>query len=367
MVVEHLGAYLPRATDLFNNTFQASSATVGAGNVLTVVTTASHGLSVNDVISIGSAIINIPITTYSILDEVITFECSVDHDLTEPRQINDQQTIELAGFTDAVWNDTFSIVSVPNRFSFSINVPSGASAPVLNTNEVLRSERPLSVFGLQTVATVPDATSFTVDLSDNVPDMDGLSFTSLTIATSVRIYAASDLARAEEMYTKSGNNELYMFVIMGDLDVSKDRHSISDAYGTFTSADQMRLRLLQNFFTLIFFPSSDSVAGENAQELAYGEVYSALLRVLYGFGGFAVDTDQSTFVTVSTGHGIMEYRKAYYMHTYDWQLPVDITIDNGFNFYSDVAFRDINGTFPMNTPDNEEKLTLAINLDDEPV
>ncbi|MCP4489030.1 MAG: hypothetical protein GY820_17210 [Gammaproteobacteria bacterium] len=367
-IVTQLQTYLPRVTDLFNNTIDATSATIGASNIMTVVTPSAHGLSVGSTLTVRSGLIEVSIVDFILgSDDTILFECSTDHDLTEPKRVNDLTEIELDGFTDSSWNGTFEIDRVPNRLNFSINVPDGASAPVLNGNEVLRIERTVSVFGIRSVATVPDTTTLTVDLGTDVPDMTGLSLYNLSIVTGVRISAVATIERATDIYTKNANNELWCFVIMTDVDVSKDRHSISDAFLTATSQNEMRLRLMQNFSLLVFIPTSDNLAGENAQELAYGDVYRSLLSVLYGYGGFTKSEDQSNFIVVNTGHGREEYNKAYYIHVYDWQLAVDINSSNGFNFFESVAFRNIGGTLPINTLDNEEQLTLTINLDDEPL
>ena len=367
MIVEHLGRYLPRVTNLFNDEIAATSASVGSGNVLTVVTPDPHGLSVGSPVTVSSGLVEVKINSAIVVNGFATFTTTSDHDLTEPRQADDLREITLAGFSDSAWNGTFEISDIPNRLNFTVPAPSGASAPTLNGGEVLRIERSVSVFGIQTVSTVPDANTITINLGSNTPDMNGVTLHALKIVTAVRVSGAADIKRAEDMYTRRGNNELWAFVVMTDLDVSKDRHSINDAYATFSVQDEMRLRLLQNFGVLVFFPTDNSVSGATAQELAFGEVYRSLLQVLYGFTGFATDEDGSTFATVSTGHGITEYRKAYYMQAYEWQTPVDITVDNGWGFWESVAFRDIGGSLSMNTLDNEEKFTLAIDLDDEPL
>jgi len=356
-IVDHLGTYLHRATDLFADTIAVSSAEVGVDNVVTIVTASAHGLSVGSTFSVSAASVTIPITGFS----SGRFETTLDHDLTEPKLVNDLTTITLSGFTDSAWNGDFEIDQIPNRYLFSVTNEN--SDPTLNGNEKLTVNRSISVFGINTVDSIVSPTSFTFT-AINAPDMETAEIDGMELVTKARVTAAANFDRADEMYTKYSDEKLWLFVIMTDADVSKDRHSINDSVATFSQQDEMRLRLLQNFSFVVFFPSSSELSGYAVQQLAYGEVFEALLNVMYGFGGFAKAEDGSNFVAVTTGHGVGQYTPAYYTQVYDWQLPVDITA-NGWNFFSSVAFRNIEGTLPMNTSDNLEKLTLSINLDEE--
>lgn len=363
-IVTHLGRYLPRLTGLFNDTLSASASV--SGSTLTVTTTTAHGLSAGSNITISAARVIVPIVGAVVNGDNIIFETSVDHDLTEPRQVNDMGQITLAGFTDAEWNTAHELLAVPNRLNFEVAIPDVVGL-TLNGNETLRVERSVSVLGIVQVASVIDTTSFTVTIPSSVPSLDTLSLDDLSVVTSVRVVGVSTLERAEEIYTKRGANKLWCFVMMTDTDISKDRHSINDGTASFSMQDEMRLRNLNHFSTIVYMPSSDSLAGASRQELAYGDVYTALLGCLYGYTGFNSIESGTKFAVVAGGHGPGKYTPAYYTHVYDWELPQDVTADNGFSYYESVAFRDMYMSLPMNTVDNAERYTLAINLDDEPI
>ena len=361
MIVSHLGKYLPRVTNLFNESLSTSSTSVIPTNTLLIETTVGHGLVSGDYITISAGKIEVPIIDFF---EGL-FETSIDHDLTEPRKIYDMKTVELSGFTNPDWNSTFDILEVPNRIFFS--VANDLPDPILTGSERLVVERSVSIFGIFEVQDVPTLTEFSIQLAANVSDITGTDFSNVEVVKRVRIAACSDIDRAVEIYTKQGADKIWAFLIMTPLDVSKDQTAKSDAYSTQTSGDELRMRLLQNFSIVVFIPTSNSLTGATAQELAYGEIYESFLKILHGFDGFFTAEDASKFVTISTGHGSGIYNTAYYTQVYDFQSPVDITFENGFDFYESTAFRDIAGDLSVNTPGNLEKLNLSIDLDDEPL
>lgn len=368
-IVLHLAEYLPRVTDFFSDNIDISKAVVNSGNVITVDTVSAHGLvSGSPILFVGGKTQN---TIASIADEdpgeTALIEFSDVHDFTTPNAVIKTEPLPCVGFNELEWNVTLAIIDVPTDKTVIVRYPSGATGiPTFTPGDAIGyEERPLSVLGTQSVSSAPTTTQFVVTLdSGKVPSIPDGEILDLWATTGVRVAAADNIDRADEIYSKQPeSNDLWAFVIMNDVDVSKDRHTLNDSVASFSHQDEMRLRVLQNFSVVVFFRSADKISGATAQELAYGQVYIDLLNVLYGFGGFATDRDGSDFVTVTNGHGAGTSNVAYYTEVYDWQTPVDITVSNGFNFYDDVAFRKLNASWGMFTADNEEKLTLAINLE----
>ena len=368
-IVLHLAEYLPRITDLFSDSISISQAVVSSGHTITVDTTSAHGLIVGSpVLFIGGKTAN---TIASIVDEVADETALIEfddvHDFTTPNETIQTEPLPCVGFDQSEWNVTLDIIDVPTDKEVIVRYPSGATGiPTFTPGDAIGyEERPLSIFGTQEVSSIPTTTQFVVTLdSTKVPALPDGEILNLSATTSVRIAAADNVERADAIYTEQvATDDLWAFVIMTDTDVSKDRHTVNDSIASFTHQNEMRLKVLQNFSVVVYFKSADHISGATAQEIAHGTVYRDLLRVLYGFGGFATDEDGSDYVTVTVGHGAGTSNVAYYTEVYDWQTPVDITVDNGFNFYEDVAFRKLNASWGMFTADNEEKLTLAINLE----
>jgi hypothetical protein len=215
---------------------------------------------------------------------------------------------------------------------------------------------------MQTIATVPTVDSFTIDYS-SVPSMSVSVIDNMTIIDSFRIYAAADFKRAQAVYTKQTAGDCTLFVIMGDGDVSKDRHTLNDGTAGLTKQDLGKLTILRDFSTVVFIPTGADLSGADAQDLAYSTILIALLKTLFGFTDFAGGS-AIQYLAVPTGDGPTEYNTAYYGHAYGWQLPHTVTYEDGFLQQQSVAFRDIAQTLKL-FADDEAEMTTNINLDDE--
>lgn len=360
-VMAHLWRYLPSVTSLFNEQLTITNVTVAGGLITGTIATGTPAVGQKLLLS-GIKVRN-PISAYvDNGDGTARFTTANDHDQTEARQRLDTQQLQLGGVTPSIWNGFYDLDSVPNRRTFEVVIPDGATAP---TGGYL-IEQPTGVLGIGTVTSVV-GTTVTIDPAEGIFHYDGVVDT-ITVNTRIRARAAADITRAEAIYTKQQSLKPFIFVIMTDVSVSKDRHTPNDGLATFTKQDMRLLRLLQNFAIAVFIPTHDDVGGDNAQHMAYGEIYEALTKIFYGFG-FS-DESAIQYVTVSAGHGPGLYNSAYYLHVYDWQVPNVVTFESGFDgqspFITDVAFRDINQSLYVNNSD-KAIMSMALDLDEEPL
>lgn len=360
-VMAHLWRYLPSVTTLFNEELVITNVTVTGGAITGTIANGTPTVGQNLLLS-GIKVRN-PISAYvDNGDGTARFTTANDHDQTEPHQRLDTQQLQIGGATPSVWNSSHDIDSVPNRRTFEIAIPVGATVP---TGAYL-IEQPTGVLGIGTVTTVV-GTTVTIQPVEGIFHYDAAVHT-ITINTRIRARAAADITRAEAIYTEQPSQKPFIFVIMTDVSVSKDRHTPNDGLATFTKQDMRLLRLLQNFAIAVFIPTHDDVGGDNAQHMAYGEIYEALTKIFYGFG-FS-DESAIQYVTVSAGHGPGLYNSAYYLHVYDWQVPNVVTFESGFDgqspFITDVAFRDINQSLYVNNSD-KAIMSMALDLDEEPL
>lgn len=358
-IVKHLKTYLPIFTDLFTVKLTITAATISAGNILNV-TSSGHGMSAGDVFVLAVGTARNPLTSAVLVDDdYVKFTTVYDHDLTKPNLTLDDQTLTLAGF-GSVWDGEHTIIDVPNRRNFTVALPSGeTSAPSVDESQYLVESITPSVY---TVATVPDVNTFTAILS-NIPDLAIGTVDNLSIISGFRIAAAANFNRAVDIYAEQATGEPYLFVIMTDADVSKDRHTLNDAVAGFTNQDANLLRILQSFSTTVFIPTTEDLSGADAQDLAYSTLFTALNSALFGY---PFNTSIIKYRTVLSGHGPGEYNTAYYVHVYDWQTPFVINYEDGFLQTPDVAFRDIEQTLKL-FGDSGTEMIANINLDDDPL
>jgi len=359
-IVRQLKTYLPIFTDRFTELLTVSSASVDLSNIVSV-TAAKHGKTVGQSVIISGGTTRNPLSAAVLDDDTVKFTTKYDHDLIRPSKPLDDQTLTLDGF-GSIWDGVFDIIDVPNRRNFNINLPSGeVVAPSVDESQYLIDTR-TGLAGVQIIATVPTAGSFTIDLT-NAPALPPGPIDGLEIISGFRISAAADFKRASAVYSKQDSGDDYLFVIMTDGDISKDRHTLNDGVAGMNSQDMNLLRMLRNFSTVVFISTGDDISGANAQDGAYDEIYAALLSALFGFE----QSDQVIkYGAVPSGDGPAEYNTAYYAHTYDWQIPGSITYQDGFLQQPDVAFRDIAQTLKLFN-DAEAEMVVNINLDEEPL
>jgi hypothetical protein len=358
-IVAHLKTYLPLYTDKFTVSLTVASASMGASNVLTVTST-GHGLTVGRSVVLTAGTIRNPLTASQLDGDNVEFTTKNDHDQTAPQLEFDQDTLTLGGFTggDTAWNGTHDIEEVANRRNFTIALPAGETlAPSVDESQYLQ-ERIFT--GVYEVVSVPDADTFTLSIAD-MPTLPTGTVDNLAITTGFNICAAANFQRAEAIYTEQDPADAYLFVIMTDGAISQDRHTFSDAHAAFTPQDENLLTALRNFSIAIILPTDDDTSGSDAQDEAYGDLYTALLKTLFGY---EITGQPIPYKAVPTGDGPTAYNTAYYGHVYDFQLPSTLTIEDGFIPENNVAFRDLELALKL-FADPEADFTANINLDDE--
>ncbi len=354
-ILTHLKTYLPIVSDSFTNKFTASAEAVGDTVTFTAV---AHGLTAGEEIGLSGGLFPNQIASVVInSDGTSTIETEFEHDLTEKVLSNDPGTIELQNMGDP-WDGTHTLDTVLNRQFFDILTPDGAAAPSLGQ---LVEDRTAGLIGIHTINSVT-ANTFTIIFEDVPPFPDG-ALQDVEVVSGYRIYSAADSERAAKVYTKMAEGKFALFLIMNDVEVSKDRYASNDSIATYTTANFGRQTILQNFSTLVFIPTDDGdMSGGIAQNLAYGDIYLQLYSVLYG-KRFPDPASSIQYLTVNNGHGPATYTTAYYTHAYEWQTPSVLTFDDGINIQPDVAFRDIYQTIENDSKD----MTLHIDLDKDPL
>lgn len=354
-VVNQLAILLPKFTDKVTDALTITSISVSS-NVATVTTSSAHGIATGDAVTLANVEAKTPITARSQSGLNFTFTTSPANDLTFGWP--DHANITLSGFTNANWNGSFALKAVPNRFNFTVQ--SAEAIPVLNGNEVLHEIRSDGING-QFSATKVSATIFTITGTF----IDGV-YTGGTVNKDVRVTGSVTIERALEQYTVQKFTDLWMYVVMNDAELSKDRHSFSDATATKATGDDMRIRLLDGFTVTIVINTSDDIMATDAIDICRHDLLLPILKSVFGARfdtGLSSDPD---FRAVLTGHGIAEYNKAILAYTYEFEVPMDLTDGDVVNEGDTRAFRDLNYTQEQGGDDTTDMTVIPINLDEEP-
>lgn len=363
MIISHMQKYLSRFTSIFDVALVVSDESIIDVRTIQIETASANELSVGKFVISTAGLLENAITAVAAKGDNLEFTTAYPHDLINADDWNDDINLQMEGFTDSAYNTSFNIQTITAINKFQIINPN-VGLPTLNGNELLLENRPLGVKGIFEVATIVSAKIFQVTIPTTYPDLPLTGVRDIAIIKGTRVGASATIERAHAQYTKQCNDEdAWMFLIMSDVDTSKDRHTLNDSEMTSGIQDQMRQRFLQHFILALFLPTQNELSGAEAQELAYGTVFIALMNTLFG-ASFFDENDSSEFLTVSKGHGPGIYNSAYYTHIYEWQVPVDATFDLGFQgkVFEDVAFRTIEGDLKPFDSDNPDGFEFNIDL-----
>jgi len=334
---------------------------VPSGSDALVTSVGNHGVSSGQSVVITGADSPIAITTLTRTGVVGAAEFTSAHDYTFGVTLN----IIIDGANEANFNGTFVITKVPNRFNVEFTmVDAGAITATgdpqgLNAGSILQGYN-----GVFSVVSVPTSTTFTyTPIQAKTLDATG----TITARTDVRISGAISLERAMDSYTKQAKEDLWLFVVLGDVVASRNRKMTSDFVDNLQRAQQgegFRQQTAQTFSVFAFIPTSDSIGGRAEGDLAQ-ELFIPVCQSVLFFEFDTLYAEGEENPVQFTSHGFEGYNTAFYVHRYSFEMAADLSFADTVGYSPDVAFRDIAMTTGLTTGD--ETFTTDMNLDDEPV
>lgn len=328
-IVNQLIIILPQYTDRFSDL--ASIASISSSTTEAIITTTeAHGLSDNDSVTLANVVFHNSITAVSRDGLVFTFTTSQPHDLTQ----NWNETITLAGFTDNEWNASFSLVAVPDRNTFSVQ--STNSLPTLSGAEYL-SEIRIDGLNGRFPAIVTSDTTFTIsgDFLQGV-------YSSGKVLKGVRIAGIVDFDRAMETYTEQSPNDLWMFVQMHDIETSRDRESLTDAYAQKSvKSNDFRMSLIDGFNCHIIKSTSDEVAAVESVDITRHEIFLPMMKTIFGVQFDSGLSCEDSYGAMLTGTSTQLYNGAYLVYSYIFEVSYRLFNDDVVEPRNTRAFRNI--------------------------
>ncbi len=359
-IIIQMRGTLPLNTDAVSTNLSVTSI-VPSGSDALATTASAHGLSVGQSVVITGADSPIAITTLTRTGIVGFAEFSSPHDYTFGVTLN----IIIEGANEANFNGTFVITKVPNRLNVQfIMVDAGATVATgspqgLNGGSFLQGYN-----GTFSVVSVPTTTTFTyTPLQPKTLDATG----TMAARTDVRISGAISLERAISSYTKQDRENIWLFVVIGDVTASRNRKMISDFVDNLQRSQQgdgFRQQTAQTFSIYAFIPASDSIGGRAEGDIAQ-ELFIPICQsvLFFEFNTLYAEGEQNP--VQFTSHGFEGYSTAFYIHRYSFEMAADLSFADTVGYDPDVAFRDISITTGLDT--GNETFTTDIDLDDEPI
>lgn len=316
-VIRQLFSELPKHSDLFSDTIPMSSIVASLG-VVTVTTAVPHGLVNNDYVTIQGITIENPIVSLTQINGIASAETANNHDLTE----NWQDQVEIQGANEALYNGMHDLLTVPSRTTFTYAID--PLAPPVATGSIFLRETICLTFNGSFQITVTSPTTFTYTALDPNLTAIGIILPESFLRANHRVSGAVDLERMILSYTKQGNNKLWLFVVLGNVDVNRER-SINTDVSALNSNESagFRQRLILEFSIYAVTPSTQSIAGRYERDLMH-DVFIAINKSLL-LAKFRTGTSIPETSGVTTlGHGFANYANAYYVHEFRYQMTQDI-------------------------------------------
>ena len=363
-IVQQLRAKLPLFSDLFTTNFSVSSLTRSSTTV-TVTTSGVHSLAVNQAVNITGAETPLSVVSLTRVGAVGFIETTADQDFTFG---NDKPTpnIIITGATESEFNGTFTIVGVTNRRNVQFTMVDAGPTTATGTPLVLNGTSVLQQYnGLQKITAVPTTTTFEYEIVDTT--LFSPASGTIVAKTNPRIAGILSLEEIENSYTKQDLNTAYLFVTLGDVVASKNRHIVSDATDNLQRSQFFRQQIIQNTTLYVVIPAAvESIAGRQARDLSedlFRPLCQSVLFQRFDSGLFNGKFNPLQFIS----HATASYNHAIYIHAYSFEQVADLQFEDTVGFSEDVAFRDIDVSMTLDIGTGVNELTAEIDLDEEPI
>lgn len=358
-IITQLQDVLPAQTSLFTEADISITTLTRSGTTVTAVTASVHGLVTGNFVFVDGAKSPISITSITRVGTIATVVTATNHDFTE----GFDQTAEITGADQTDYNGTFTIITVANRRTFTYTVSGSPVTPATGTIFVLNN---LSTgYNGRHSVTVTNTTTFTYEITQTpLSPAQG----SPVIKKGLRISGAVSMVKAVDAYTSHNLNELWGFVVLGDVFASKDRSISTDATTTFAGGDEFRQRVICPFDIFVITPTTSSIAGRQARD-QMEDVAVAFFKSLLRSKLATVLTCSGTYDITFVGHRFVAFADAYYVHQFQFETVTDITYDDTIPDDFNIAFRDVSLDFqnPNETDDDNTIMTADVDLDDTPL
>jgi hypothetical protein len=337
-----------------------------SGSTVTAVTAAPHNLNTGDKALIKGAVELNPIASLVFADGIASAITQNAHDLTEPSRnmirFGNTQSFNFAdvsGADQAEYNINALVSVVPNRQNFSYPVTGSPASPATGSPALKQEGGYNGLFSI----TVIDPITFTYQISTTpVSPAGGTIFAQ----TGLRISSAVSAARMIRSYTEQPTDDYWLFVILGDVNISKDRSVLTDAASENSVQNEYRDRLIEPFRLFVLAPGVTAYSGrvfQDAMEDIRGFIYNSMVGFIFG----SALAESPWCKTSPLGDRFAEdiATDAVYIHEFSFQRVVDVTYPDTIGIPDSRAFRDASITTGFQIGTGE--LESDIDLDDEPL
>jgi hypothetical protein len=369
-LITHFSTYLPQYTDLFTDNYDIAQVDIDQ-NTVTITTVDDYSFS-NNYVHIAGVLEAREIIDfdYNITALQITCTTASDHGLTMGMNLRTKQksplTVTLVNNTNSSLNGDFTLIAVPNRYVFTLQLTSDPGAVDVDGYVVNYAYNRLK--GLKQITQLTSNTfSFAITNNDD-NEIYPVTQSTMNARGNIRITGAANPDRTQQMYTKftqgsTQTDKYWLILVYGSEVINKSRNIINSAIANSSPGTDPRLLLIEQFGAIVFAPTVSDLSGRIARD-NIENVKIALIKSVMGFPAIAqYATNQQYFYNFSSGQDVA-YNTAYLAYQFDFETQNILVIDDMFDDYDIIPMRDIQQVIDIN--DSGNVLTNEINLDVDP-
>lgn len=346
-IIKQLQGVLPFLTNLFSDEI-AISRIWQENSTAYCSTVEPHGLINNEYVNISGVRTKNKIVSLTREGKNATAILSYPHDVT----LIYQPTVNISGCDQVQYNGEKILVDVPGIKKIKFQVSGNPPTPA--TGDIYLNELRYSGFNGWHEITVIDDYNFSYPLRDTLPYL--VPTGEIKCRFNIRTSGAATLEEAETSYTQktqNGQTEKYWaFVVLDDVDISKDRNIETDSTTVITPGDRFRQRQINRFDVYVFSPCTSNISGrvnrDSMEDVAL-YLYAAILRYKFPTGLASPIWSQTT----ANGHSIVSKGSAYYIHRFKFEAVSDITTPDTIVPDANVALREIDFSFLNQATEND--------------
>lgn len=360
-IINQLATYLPFHTDKFTDSISVISASQ-LGGVATIETSEPHNLAIGQVVLTTEIIPLVEISAVSLINEdQLLISTLSDNGLVDTFDFLTTKSIDfetpklyMTGFANVVYNGSFPIISVSNRYRATCQLPSIPVSPPALGGKLLHYAANGYV-GVKTVTAIITPTTFQFAIDAGQPPT---TLNSGTLHLNARISGAIDVIRAEDSYTKQPSNDYWLFVTQNDSFASKNRNVLNDGLDNSTMGTEYRQRLVESINVFVFVPTSGQLSAREAVD-SLEDIKVALFKTLLRFNAPIQYDAKSSFQLYFDSTNVVTYTTSYLVQQFIFQAEYDLTYFDGFDPNIYRPFRNIDGISIINS----NQLGWGIDLD----
>jgi hypothetical protein len=362
-VIAQLQTVLPQLTNLFSDEIEVLELYQKDG-IAYLKTKEKNNFKTGNYINISGVRTKNKVTSLTRTGNKATALLSYPHDIT----LGYQLTANISGADQDAYNGNKQLTAVNGISQITFQVAGVPASPA--TGDIYLNELRMQGFNGWQQITVIDDRTFSYPLVATLPYLVP-EVSNAVCRYNLRISGQVSAERAIDSYTqylKSATNTqniLWAYVVLENVDVSKDRNIETDTSSLSQGGTRILNRLINRFSIYVFCPTTNNISEMKARDLMEDVavyLWGSVLRIKFPTGLSTYPWSETT----TFGHELYHSNTAFIVQRYKFEAVSDITYADTSPPDANAALREIDFTYlnPAADSDYVEMAAIAKLNDD---